>query len=585
MPAPIPYDQDLRDATRGWTITELERALRVLDEDDGRHLLRAYLATRDREWLLMCFGEQLLGSLDTPAHRTLIEAIGAIGAYFLGRPSAASALEQPRGFGKSTTSRLLVLKRAIYALEMGIACFYRIQPDVLQASRDLRGLIPWNGGDLDAYLSTPLGRIYPEARRSGTLGQWWLSTMYGKVPFWFRGFGGTIRGLLADGRRPTFLLLDDLDTDEAARSAARREENARKLAGAVRGLGPSGGGTVTVLVGTRVSDDGMTARAHKDPAWKAERLSIWVQRPDRLDLWERCRAIWADLRLPGPDARVAAARTFYEAHRAEMDAGAVTLDPVRWPPFSCYLEEWALGPRAFAQEYENRIIDSTDRLLPMAHAKTATLIGHRLHWMDERDPDNPVEREVALSDCECAIWLDPRYSENIGKNDYAAAVLIARDPDGHLFEVVTRLERCGFRDQRALVWGLVDLVAETGYLSLRVAFESNSGAAGWVELWEQERAARKAEGLLAPKVHAIVSHGNKHTRIGALDGKIVHGHLRFCHTDTTVRAQWAELPGGTHDDAPDATERAIALLDMEIEGEDGFADLLAGMSGDLARFL
>ena len=576
-----PYDQPLRDLTATWTAEDLANAIpKLASFEEARDLTRAFLATRERAWLVAVYGDRLLGDLDTPAHRSLFDAIGSVGAYMLGRETKATALEQPRGFGKSTTSRLLVLKRAMYAMELGIACFYRIQPDVRQASRDLRSLIPWNGSDLDTYLDTPMGQLYPEARRVGTLDQWWIETWYGRTPFWFRGFGGTIRGLLADGRRPTFLLLDDLDTDEAAKSAARREENARKLAGAVRGLGPSGGGTVTVLVGTRVSDDGMTARAHRDPAWKAERLSIWIQRPKNTDLWEACRRIWADLRLIGPDARVQAARAFYEANREAMDAGAVTLDPLRWPPFACYLEEWALGPRAFAQEYENRIIDSADRLLPMDRARAAVLRGRSIIWIDDTDPENPVERSVKLADCECAIWLDPRYSENIVKNDYAAAVLVARDPDGYLYEVETRMERCGFREQRALVWGLVDLVAETGFTSLRVAFESNSGAAGWMELWQQERAARREAGLLAPQIHAVVSHGDKKIRIGTLDAAIYHGHLMFCHVDTVIRSQWVELPSSKHDDAPDATERAIALLDMELEEESGLVELMSGL-GDL----
>jgi hypothetical protein len=47
-----------------------------------------------------------------------------------------------------------------------------------------------------------------------------------------------------------------------------------------------------------------------------------------------------------------------------MDEGAKMLDPDRWTIFKLHTEEWSLGQRAFAQEYENRIIDSSDKLLP-----------------------------------------------------------------------------------------------------------------------------------------------------------------------------------------------------------------------------
>lgn len=572
---PVPYDQPLRDMMRDWSPDDLRRALdHVQDADEARHWLRAYLADRPREWLLLVFGEQFVGSLATEAHLALIRSIGEVMPYKLGRSAPPIALEEPRGFGKSTLSRYLCMHRGLYGKELGIASFYRIQSDTLQASKDLRALIPWDGGDVATYQETPLGQLFPEARRTGTIGQWWMVTDYHRTPMWFRTFGGTIRGLLAEGRRPTFLTLDDLDTDEAVRSAMRRDENAKKLAGAVRGLGPQGGGLAVALIGTRVSDDGLTARAVKDPGWTTARFSVWVTRPTNGDLWEECRRIWANLRLPGPEARERAALAYYEEHRADMDEGAKMLDPDRWTIFKLHTEEWSLGQRAFAQEYENRIIDSSDKLLPMHRADRATLRGRSLVWVESPDTDTRREVVVSLSDCEVAIWMDPRGSEQMKSNDFCAVSMVARDPDGFLYEVSTRIERCSFREQQVMLWAMVDFAERLGVEYLRVGYEGNNGAASWREDFEEERRARADRGSLAPRVHIVASTGNKMNRIGALDPVIYNGHLKFCSTDIEVLDQWRDLPRGKHDDAPDATERAIWLLDAPLPDEEDGLDFM-----------
>ena len=96
------------------------------------------------------------------------------------------------------------------------------------------------------------------------------------------------------------------------------------------------------------------------------------------------------------------------------------------------------------------------------------------------------------------------------------------------------------------------------------------------EDFEEERRERAARDQLAPKIHIVASTGNKMNRIGALDPVIYNGHLKFCSTDIEVLDQWRDLPRGKHDDAPDATERAIWLLDAPLpDDEDGLDFLMS----------
>jgi hypothetical protein len=95
---PVPYDQPLRDLMRDWSADELRRALdHAQDADEARHWLRAYLADRPREWLLLVFGEQFVGSLATEAHLALIRSIGEVMPYKLGRsaPPIAHPISPP----------------------------------------------------------------------------------------------------------------------------------------------------------------------------------------------------------------------------------------------------------------------------------------------------------------------------------------------------------------------------------------------------------------------------------------------------------------------------------------------------------
>lgn len=100
-----------------------------------------------------------------------------------------------------------------------------------------------------------------------------------------------------------------------------------------------------VWVGTVLHFDAVIVRAAKAPAWNVTKFQAVIQFPDRMDLWDR-------LEEADHNDREDAARTFYVAHQADMDAGAVVNWPSVQPLVSLMLERPA-DSAAFQTEYQN----------------------------------------------------------------------------------------------------------------------------------------------------------------------------------------------------------------------------------------
>jgi hypothetical protein len=179
------------------------------------------------------------------------------------------------------------------------------------------------------------------------------------------GITGRIRGMKfkrADGAavRPDFVLLDDPQTDESAKSPSQCEYREGVLAGAILGLAGRGKRIAGVMPCTVIRPGDMADRildrgAHPD--WNGERTKMVYAWPKREDLWHRYAEIRGDGLRAGDDGK--AATEFYRENRAAMDEGCV----VAWP--ECFQSNelsaiqnamnlrLTLGDPAFFAEYQN----------------------------------------------------------------------------------------------------------------------------------------------------------------------------------------------------------------------------------------
>jgi len=179
------------------------------------------------------------------------------------------------------------------------------------------------------------------------------------------GITGRIRGMKfksSDGSavRPDFVLLDDPQTDESAKSPSQCEYRERVLSGAILGLAGRGKRIAGVMPCTVIRPGDMADRMldrGTHPEWNGERTKMVYAWPKREDLWERYAQIRADSLRAGNDGKEAT--EFYCQNRTAMDEGA----HVAWP--ECFQSNelsaiqnamnlrYTLGDPSFMAEYQN----------------------------------------------------------------------------------------------------------------------------------------------------------------------------------------------------------------------------------------
>ena len=448
----------------------------------------------------------------------------------------------PRGGAKSTLrSYAELLHDAVYGLEAYVA--------VISTTYDLaEDLVK----DLHRTLTTP--EACPEFHETyGPFGVEGTQTDFVvRVPgqqsmgtrFKAFSFGGTIRGTKYNGIRPTKVLLDDAEHPEKVRSPVQREKTWSFLTKDI--LKAGGPGTLYQVVGTVLHGDSMLNRLLNSASWVSHKFQSIIQWPKRMDLWEVARTLWADLDDP---ERLETARAFYEANKASMDAGALVLWDA-WEPLWDLMVQWWEGPAAFNSEKQNNPVDPTRQVYDPDTFHRCTFDGVHI--------TNAAGRKVRLRDCKLAVWLDPRASEEIERNDYAAIAVVALDPVGYVYVIACDMQRDTADQARARMWAWFDRFHHRA----RYAYESNGFQALYGKDFARERKAREAAGKpanFAPKGH--VSRDNKNDRMVGLQPEVANGWIQFA-TDLPREGleQWRDLPRGTHDDGPDATERAIWLV-------------------------
>ena len=179
---------------------------------------------------------------------------------------------------------------------------------------------------------------------------------------------GEILGLkhtisLDDGRttviRPQFVIVDDPQTPESARSPAQCQKRGRILTSSVLGMaGPRSSMTVFALVTVIEADDLADSLLNRElhPEWQGERLKAMYHEPTNAKLWEKYASILAEARRDGRG--IAPATEFYLEHRKAMDRGAVVAWPDRYDPEEASgiqhcMTRKLTDERMFQSEYQN----------------------------------------------------------------------------------------------------------------------------------------------------------------------------------------------------------------------------------------
>ena len=200
------------------------------------------------------------------------------------------------------------------------------------------------------------------------------------------GFGSKVRGLVRDGRRPSLILADDMENDEAVGTDARRAKLRRWF---TRALIPTGieGQLAVIVVGTILHADSLLARL-----LSADDFPGWLKR--------RYAALTNAVGLPDVD-------------------GEHVLWPEYWARVMLLARRRKIGTLAFASEYLNQPVDDESSPFRWAWLAEALARGRGRPFLYSAPPRVPF-------DVCCSTW-DPTELASQAPADAYQVVVTAWD--------------------------------------------------------------------------------------------------------------------------------------------------------------
>lgn len=337
------------------------------------------------------------------------------------------AYGMPRGRGKTTFAECA----GIWANAAG---YHRYGLIVAATGTDAEDVLEHIQAEL-GYNET-LGSIYPgicypfqqlegEARRAGgqlhhgrrTFIGWGKDKIRFPIIAGERGGGAVIQTAGIEGRirgrrvvlptgetiRPTWAMLDDLQTDESARSETQCETRRRNVEQAVGGLaGP--GQSIAMMMPCTVIQPGDLADQlldrQQNPKWRGIRTRMMNAMPENDELWERYRELMEESLRTRED--ITLATEFYRANREAMDKGAEPTWEEDFNPDEGEISaiQRAMNikltdPHTFAAEYQNEPLD--DQVEDELEIKPAQIM-ERVNGFERRKIPEDAEILTAFID-------------------------------------------------------------------------------------------------------------------------------------------------------------------------------------------
>lgn len=423
-----------------------------------------------------------------------------------GEKGARELLIAPRGSSKSTH---LSLGFALYCIMLGEKRYILEVCDVYAQAALLIEAIK-------AELTTNirLQSDFPDACGAGRV--WREGEIVTANNIRVEGLGALqkLRGRRHGPHRPDLMFFDDLENDEQVRSPEQRQKLENWVHRAALQVGPPDGSMDVLWVGTVLHFDAVLVRASKRPMWRVTEFQAIVRWPDRMDLWEQFEEVYQNDGEP-------AARAFYAARKAEMDAGAI----VNWPSVQPLLElmlKRAESHDAFQTEYQNKPISEGNPF------------GDLTWWVQ-------VRRDLVFFGA-----IDP----SLGRKSKG------RDPSAILIGGLDRLTGTMDVVEASIRRRLPDLIiADT------IALQREYGCVLWfveaIQFQEFLRtslmteAAKQGVGISAVP---ITPSSDKDLRIERLQPPISAGLIRLHQGQKTLIDQLQQWPNADHDDGPDCLD-------------------------------
>ena len=416
------------------------------------------------------------------------------------------AVGAPRGEGKSTQVTQLF---TLWCIVTGQKHYAVIVMDSIDQAYPMLEAIK-----AELEFNPRLKTDFPEVCGQGRVWQAGTIVTANDVKVQVAGSGKKLRGLRHGPYRPDLTVLDDIENDEQVRNPEQRDKLNAWLTKTVLPLGGVGQKYDVIYIGTILHYDSVLNRTLNNPFWHGIKFKAMKRWPDRMDLWDR----WEELfRNDGETV----AEAFYQAHKDEMERGAVTSWAARGVLALMKIRARD-GHATFDSEYQNDPVSGEDA--PFAKSmKFWTDLPSDLVYFGSLDPS--LGKAGASRDPSAIIIGG--YQRQTGKLYIVEAQIKKRLPD-LIIEDVIRLHR----QYRCKLW-----FVET------VQFQ---------EFLKDELVKRSAARGLPVPARAVKPVSDKLLRIETLQPHMANGLILLNESQQTLIQQFRHFPKADHDDGPDA---------------------------------
>ena len=380
------------------------------------------------------------------------------------------------------------------------------------------------------------------------------------------------RGALVDEKRPTLVLVDDLEDPKRCLNPDLRAEDWDWFFSDVMFTSDIGGNLNCLYADTVKHPDSLSMRLTKTAGWNTVHFKAIpdpedLYHPTHEYLWKEWEGIYGDLTLDDEE-RKAKSDQFYNANAEAMNSGVVTL----WQEKLSYLivrkEIVERGYHLCMRELQNIARDPSMALFDMENAVTF------------RVEDNGLRR----SDGRLVFWheiggfttyLDSMGGKDSRQNAFACAVVVAWEPlqggyklnadslagvNGYILlcwmdrvPLTEQMKNAILLHQRALSM-LANLNPESNFVC-----EQRPDPDGTI-LTSSNLAFHKAaqDLMFNQRIYYHLQNQNKEARIETLQPAIASGWLAFNAQGLPAEfwTQFRQFPTAEHNDAPDAVQGA-----------------------------
>jgi len=452
---------------------------------------------------------------------------------------ARYAIAAPRGFGKST---IVGTQYAIYCICYKLESFI-----VLASSTSKQAMLFLAHIKKEFEKNEKLKADFPEVCEVGRrLGppRWAQDEIItsNDVKVIAMSSGQQLRGLRHKEARPTLIILDDIEPDEAAVNPENRYALEDWINGTVLNMGDPR--TNVIIVGTIHHPASLLAKytdPKQSPAWDRRIFKAIISYAERVNLWEKWKSILWGAEMYEGELGKDAAEKFYKKNESEMLLGVKLL----WSGLKSYydlmLRREEVGISVFDAEMQNEPINPRDCSFSMDD----------FHYWDD---EFASEKDLLLAQRREYLFyaaVDPSLGREGKRGDYSAIVVVAWNAEkGKIYVLEADIAR------RSTDKTMEDILAHHMKREIvRLGFETNQFQEVMAENINKLARERRIYLYLKEVNHTT----DKIARIQALQPLIKSGTIMFSRKHQILLEQMKCFPKGPHDDGPDALEMVVRL--------------------------